>query len=386
MTQSVEIRKVESKKDFRAFFKFPWKLYRDDPNWVPPLLSMRRELLDKQHNPSWEYLEGEYFVAWRGDEPVGTITAVINHRHNQFHDENIAWFGFFETINEPQVAYTLLDTAYQWAKANGCTAIRGPQSFTTHEECGLLIDGFTPPVILMPYNPPYYQALVEGAGFHKVMDVYSLYYDHTPEEHEKLGNAKRIEKITARIARQHNARVRTFDNKRRKQDFQLFKELYNTAWIANWGFTPMTDKELDALIKSLGMFLDPRTAWFVEVDEKPVGFMLAVQDLNIILKRAGARPGTPEWITLVKALWHWKIRPKADVLRVPLMGILPEHRNKGLDVLMYSELRNVLSDPNLPYRALDCGWILETNQDMLGTLISIGMRIYKTHRFYEKTI
>ncbi|MCL4253293.1 MAG: GNAT family N-acetyltransferase [Anaerolineae bacterium] len=384
MTQSLEIRKVESKQDFRAFFKFPWKVYKNDPNWVPPLLSMRRELLDKDHNPSWEYLEGDYFVAWRGDEPVGTITAVINHRHNEFHNENIAWFGFFETIDDPQVAHALLNTAYEWAKAKGCTAIRGPQSFTTHEECGLLVDGFEPPVILMPYNPPYYQALVEGAGFEKVMDVHSFYYDHTPEEHEQFGNAKRIEKISARIMRQNNARVRTFNNKRRKQDFQLFKELYNTAWVANWGFTPMTDRELDGLIKSLGMFLDPRTAWFVEVNEEPVGFMLAVQDLNAILKRANARPGTPEFISLVKALWHWKIRPKVDRMRVPLMGVKPEYRNKGLDVLMYAELRNVLSDPKLPYRALDCGWILETNQDMAGTLLSVGMRIYKTHRFYEK--
>lgn len=384
MTQSIEIRKVETKKDFRAFFKFPWLVYKNDDNWTPPLLSMRREILDKDHNPSWDYLEGDYFVAWRGDEPVGTIAAFINHRHNQFHNENIAWFGFFETYNDQQAASALLDTAYQWAKAKGCTALRGPQSFTTHEECGLLVDGFEPPVILMPYNPPYYQALVENAGFHKVMDVHSFYYDHTPEEHEQFGNAKRIEKITARIARQHNARVRTFDKKRRKEEFNLFKELYNTAWIANWGFTPMTDRELDALVKSLGMFLDPRTAWFVEVDGEPVGFMLAVQDLNQVLHRAYARPRVPELITLVRALWHWKLRPKINQMRVPLMGVKPEYRNKGLDILMYAELRNVLSNPNMPYRALDCGWILETNQDMAGTLLSVGMRIYKTHRFYEK--
>jgi GNAT superfamily N-acetyltransferase len=384
MTNSIEIRKVDSKKDFRAFFKFPWKVYQDDPNWTPPLLSMRREILDKEHNPSWDYLEGDYFVAWRGDEPVGTITAFINHRHNEYHNENIAWFGFFETFNDEQVAQALLDTAYNWAKANGCTALRGPQNFTTHEECGLLVDGFAPPVLLMPYNPPYYQALVENAGFHKVMDVHSFYYDHTPEEHEQFGNAKRIEKITARIMRQNNARVRTFDKKNKKKEFNLFKELYNSAWISNWGFTPMTDRELDALVKSLGMFLDPRVAWFVEVDEKAVGFMLAAQDMNQVLHRAYAKPGTPEFVTLAKALWHWKLRPKINGLRVPLMGVNAEYRNKGLDILMYSELRNVLSDPKMPYRSLDCGWILETNQDMAGTLHSVGMRIYRTHRFYEK--
>ena len=384
MTNSIEIRKVDTKKDFRAFFKFPWKVYQDDPNWTPPLLSMRREILDKKHNPSWDYLEGDYFVAWRGDEPVGTITAFINHRHNEYHNENIAWFGFFETFNDPQVAQALLDTAYHWAKAKGCTALRGPQNFTTHEECGLLVDGFAPPVLLMPYNPPYYQELVENAGFHKVMDVHSFYYDHTPEEHEQFGNAKRIEKITARIMRQNNARVRTFDKKNKKKEFNLFKELYNSAWISNWGFTPMTDRELDALVKSLGMFLDPRVAWFVEVDEKAVGFMLAAQDMNQVLHRAYAKPGTPELVTLVKALWHWKLRPKINGLRVPLMGVNAEYRNKGLDILMYSELRNVLSDPKMPYRSLDCGWILETNQDMAGTLHSVGMRIYRTHRFYEK--
>jgi hypothetical protein len=385
MQNSVEIRKVETKKDYRAFFRFPWMVYKDDPNWTPPLLSMRREILDKDHNPSWDYLEGDYFVAWRGDEPVGTIAAFINHRHNEFHQENIAWFGFFETINDSQVSHALLQTAHDWAKSKGCTALRGPQSFTTHEECGLLVDGFAPPVLLMPYNAPYYQGLVEGEGFHKVMDVHSFYYDHTPEEHEQFGNAKRIEKISARIMRQNNARVRTFDMKNKKREFNLFKELYNSAWIANWGFTPMTDRELDALVKSLGMFLDPRTAWFVEVDEKPVGFMLAVQDLNQVLHRAYAKPRTPEFVTLVKSLWHWKLRPKINGLRVPLMGINAEYRNKGLDILMYGELRNILSDPKLPYRSLDCGWILETNQDMAGTLLSVGMRIYRTHRFYEKS-
>src|SRR5512145_355428 len=149
----VEVRPVKTPSEFKAFFEFPWTLYKDDPNWVPPLLSMRHDLLDKHKNPAWdEYMEGEYFAAWRGDKIVGTIVAFVNHRHNQFHQEHVGWFGMFETYDDQEVATALLDTATEWVKARGYDAILGPQTFTTHEDVGILVDGFTRPVLLMPYN------------------------------------------------------------------------------------------------------------------------------------------------------------------------------------------------------------------------------------------
>ncbi|MBN8593316.1 MAG: N-acetyltransferase [Anaerolineae bacterium] len=378
---AVDVRKVESAQDRQVFFEFPWKLYRNDPNWVPPLLSMRHDLLNRQKNPSWEYMEGDHFIAWRGAEAVGTITAFINHRHNEFHDEHIGWFGTFETIDDQEVASALLSTAAAWVKAQGYEAIRGPQSFTTHEECGLLVDGFLRPVILMPYNPPYYQKLVEGAGFTKAMDVYSFHLSR--QRAMEVGTGDRLERLTKAVMKRNKVTIRPFDRHRRKEEFKLFKEIYNAAWEKNWGFVPMTPRELDALVNSLGTFFNPDFAFFADVDGQPAGFVLAIPDFNQVLQAAGPRPGTPEVVTLLKAAWHWKIRPIMDWARIPLMGVKTEFRNKGVDAALYHHvLQALLNDPMVQHS--DSGWILEVNKDMVSIALSFGSTIYKTHRFYEQ--
>jgi GNAT superfamily N-acetyltransferase len=383
MTVSVAVRRVETKQDFNAFFSFVWTLYKDDPNWTPVLLSMRRETLDRDKNPAWEYLEGDYFVAWRGEQAVGTIAAFVNKRHNDYHHEHIAWFGFFETENNPQTAEALLQTAVEWAKTRGYSALRGPQSFTTHEECGLLIDGFAPPVMLMPYNPPYYQTLIEGvAGFEKIMDTYSYTLSAKDDQLDERQQT-RVKRVLERVKRQHNVTLRIGSRKTAKQDFQIFKRLYNEAWEKNWGFTPMTERELDALIDSLSMFYDPKLACFVEVDGEAVGFTLGVPDFNQVLSRAYAKPSIPEVFTLIKALWHWKIRPKINNLRVPLMGITEPYRNKGLDIVMYDYMYNMLVSPETPYEHMDCGWVLEINQPLISIIEQIGMHQHRTYRFYQ---
>lgn len=378
---AVDVRKVESAEDFQAFFKFPWTLYKDDANWVPPLLSMRRDLLDKKKNPSWEYMEGDYFAAWRGNEIVGTITALINHRHNEFHQEHVGWFGTFETYDDQEIAIALLNTAADWVKARKFDAIRGPQSFTTHEECGLLIDGFNRPVLLMPYNPPYYQKLVEGAGFVKAMDIYSFHLSRQGSiEH---ATADRLERLTKAVMKRNKITVRPIDRKNLKAEFELFKEIYNAAWDKNWGFVPMTPKELDAMVKSLGDFFDPSMAFFADVDGVPAGFVMGVPDFNQVLQLAYAKPGTPEILTLLKALWYWKLRPVIDTARIPLMGVKEGFRTKGVDaVLYYYVLTALISNPRIQHS--DSGWILEANKDMVSIAKSFGSDIYKTHRFYEK--
>jgi len=385
MSNSISVRKVSTKAERKAFFELPWTIYRDDPNWVPPLLSIRRDTLNPDKNPSWEYLEGDYFIAWQGDEPVGTIAAFVNKRHNEFHNEHIAWFGFFESINDRDVAAALLNTATEWAQSHGYDALRGPQSFTTHEECGLLIDGFERPIMLMPYNPPYYQTLIEQIpGFSKAIDTFSFYYNWKLVQENKT--IERFSRIIERIKRRGNFTVRPINRKNLQADFRIFKDIYNDAWDANWGFTPMTEKELDNLVESLGMFFDPHLACFVEDDGKPIGFMLGVPDFNQVLYRAQARPGIPEPITLVRALWHWKIRPKIDAFRIPLMGVRAAYRKKGVDLLMYDYFLNELPKLSTNYQHMDAGWILESNQDMMGILQSVGLNAYRTYRFYEKPI
>lgn len=357
-------------------------LYKHDPYWVPPLLSMRRDLLDKRKNPAWEYMEGDYFAAWRGDRIVGTVTAFINHRHNEFHDERIGWFGTFEVYDDQEAATALLNAASEWVKAKGFAAIRGPQTFTTHDECGLQVDGFSRPVLLMPYNPPYYQALVEGAGFQKVMDTYSFYLGR--KEVAESGLFERLQRITESIMKRNKVTVRQLDPKNLKSEFALFKELYNAAWEKNWGFVPMTPKELDAMVTSLGQFFDPRMGFIGYVDNDPAGFVIAVPDFNEVLQRAAPRPGVPEAVSLVKALWYWKIKPVITWARVPLLGVKAQYRKKGVDAVMYYHiLKSMLEGP---YHHSDSSWILESNKEMVSIAHSFGYKIYKTHRFYEKAL
>jgi GNAT superfamily N-acetyltransferase len=384
MSTPVTIRKVENKQDFKAFFEFPWTIHKDNPNWVPPLKSIRRETLDKKKNPAWEYLEGDYYAAWRGDQIVGTIAAFVNYRHNEYHGEHVSWFGFFESINDPDVATALLNTAIEWGKSRAYDAIRGPQSFTTHEECGLLIDGFERPVMLMSYNPPYYHNLIENhTDFKKVMDTHSLIIKWDPENEIMKRKIEFMYKVLDRVKKRSGAVLRPINRKKLKSEFELFKRLYNEAWEKNWGFTPMTEKELDALVKSLGVFFDPDLAAFVEVDGDPVGFVLAIPDFNIVLQKAFPRPGVPEIFTLLKAVWHWKIRPKINVMRIPLLGIKEEYRKTGLDVMLCSHLFKIMTAENARYQYIDGGWILEINNDLIGSVTGVGMDIYRTYRFYE---
>ncbi|MBL8164942.1 MAG: N-acetyltransferase [Anaerolineae bacterium] len=380
---SVTVRKVENARDFRAFFEFPWTLYKGDPNWVPPLLSMRHDLLDKKKNPSWEYLEGDYFAAWRGDQIVGTIAALINHRHNEFHQEHVGWFGAFDVYDDQEAANALLETATEWVLARGYDAIRGPQTFTTHEECGIQVDGFSRPVLLMPYTPPYYPKLVEAAGFTKAMDVFSFHLSREGAREHATGD--RLERITRKVMERNKITIRNIDRKNLKQEFMLFKEIYNAAWDKNWGFVPMTPKELDALVNSLGQFFEPDYAFFAYIEDQPAGFVMAIPDFNQVLQKVYPRPGVPEIVSLIQALWYWKIRPVIHWARIPLMGVKEQFRNKGIDAaLYYYVLMALLNDPRITDS--DSGWILEANENMVSIARSFGSTIYKTHRFYQKTL
>ncbi|MEP7292367.1 MAG: GNAT family N-acetyltransferase [Chloroflexota bacterium] len=378
----VQIRKVDTQADFKPYFEFPWVLYQGDPNWTPPLLSMRREQYDKKKNPAWEYIDGDFFAAYRDGRIVGTIAAYINQRHNEYNDEEIGWFGAFEVEDDPEAASALLDTAAEWVRARGFKTIRGPQTFTTHEETGLLVDGFTRPILLMPYNKPYYEKLVLGANFHPVMDTYSFHLSR--DEVNQTGLLERLERITKAIMKRNHVVIRPIDGHNLKGEFALFKELYNAAWEKNWGFTPMTPKELDAMVKSLGQFFDPSLAFFGEVDGEPVGFIMAVPDFNQVLKKVYPKPGTPEAVSLVKALYHWKLNPIIDWARVPLMGVKEAYRSKGVDAALYFHVLDAMLKGR--YQHCDSGWILSINQNMVSIAKNFGSQIYKTYRYYEKAL
>ncbi|MCY3781533.1 MAG: GNAT family N-acetyltransferase [Chloroflexi bacterium] len=377
----VNIRPVANRSDFTAFFEFPWRHYASDPNWVPNLVSMRRKLLDKTKHPAWKYMEGEYFAAWRDGQMVGTIAAFVNHEHNRYQGENIGFFGLFETVDEQEVASGLLEAAAEWARGRGVEAIRGPASFTTNEECGLLVDNFSQPVIMMPYNPPWYQNLVEGAGFEKVMDVHCIYQDRATIE--ASNSLERLERLVGRAAQRSGITVRNMNARDKKAEFERFREIYNAAWEKNWGFIPMNDEELKALVDDLGMLVEPDLAFFAEIADEPVGFALTIPNFNEALSRARPRPGLPEIWTMAQVAWHWKVRQSIRGVRMPLMGVKKEHRNKGVELAMLLEAMKALLPSRYDY--LDSGWILETNP-LIKISLSLGGKVYKTHRFYQKTL
>jgi len=382
MMADIEIRKVETDQDFRAFFTFPWTLYKNDPNWIAPLVSMRRDILDKKRSAAFAYIEGDYFCAYRNGELVGTIAAYINHRHNDYHGEHIGWFGAFETIEDEEVAQKLLATAQDWVREKGYETIRGPQTLTTHEEVGALVDGFTPPVLQMVYNPPYYGPYIEAAGFQKAMDMYSFFLtrDHAAE----VGLNQRLMRIAQSIMKRNKITIRQANPKDMRGEFERIKEVYNNAWEKNWGFVPLTEREFDAFIESLGMIVDARMLYFAYVEDELAGFILAVPDLNQVFKLARPRPQVPEIWTLLQVLWHWKVRRVVDTVRVPLMGVKIKYHGRGVDAVMYSYILDAVI--NCGYGKSDSGWILEGNQTMVSIAQNFGSHIYKTYRLYEKAL
>lgn len=381
MSNQLMIRKVETTADYRAFFTFPWVLYRDDPCWVPPLVSMRRDLLDRKRNLDWHYLEGDYYAAWRGDQIVGTIAAFINHRHNEAEHEHTGWFGAFDVYDDEEAATALLDTAAAWAQACGCEAIVGPQTFTTHGECGILVDGFTRPVLLMPYNYPYYGRLVEAAGFQKKEDLYSVYL--SAQGAAQTGLLDRLQRITRSAMKRNHITIRQMDRHRRAAEFELFKELYNTGWDDTGGHYPITTEEVDALVKALGSVVDPDFAFFAYVNDEPAGFIMGIPDFNQVLQKAEPHPGIPEFITLLRAAWFWKVERVINWIRIALLGVKQAYRGKGVDVALYSTLVEAcLNSPRIDHS--DSGWISENNTPMIRLAENLGLERYKTHRLYEK--
>ena len=320
----ITVRKVEDKADFKAFFEFPWKLYKDYPYWIADLPSMRRDMLNKKKHAAWEYMEGDYFVAWQNGEAVGTIAAFVNHRHNEYHKENVGFFGCFECIDNQEIANALFRAAEEQLKTFGVDAIRGPASFTVNEYFGLLGNGFDDyPTVLMPYNPEYYIRLIESFGFQKAMKLLSWrlpFEDARPMLYEADGVTKtRIHQLVEKNSKRRDITVRPINMRDKKNEFKRLKDLYNVAWEKNWGFVPLNQRELDELERDLGLLLLPKYTLFASVKGELAGFMLLIPDMNQVMRRVRANPRVSEIWWLLKALWHFKIRPKATNLRIILL-------------------------------------------------------------------
>jgi GNAT superfamily N-acetyltransferase len=388
MSAALDVRKVETKADFNTFLKFPWTLYKDNPYWVPPLVSMQRHKLDKTRNATWKHMQGEYYIAWRADQPVGTVAAFINHLHNEYWNEHLGFFGCFEVYDDQEVANALLNTAADYVRACGCTVLRGPATFTINEECGVLIEGFEDlPVVAYPYNPAYYQRLVENAGgFEKAMDLYGWYL--TLQGTETSGSAEKVLRVIAKNNQRRGITVRPPSPGQLRRDLTTLKDVFNSAWDKNWGFVPFTDEELDELVENLGSYLDRDLTLLAEVEGKPVAFLLTVPDLNQLLRRVYPRPGKPDLISMVQIYWHWKIRPKITRVRIPFMGVEEGYRGIGVEAAMFAELyrRAIRLAPERGWQYADGGWVLETNESMNRLCETFQGRVYKRFRLYDRKL
>lgn len=367
----LNVRIVKTKRDLLQFIKLPWKIYSGNHHWVPPLILERKRLLDRSKNPFFQHAEIELYLAERDGELVGRIAAILDHRFIETHNENIGFFGFFESINDSTVAKVLFDAVRQWLESKGVSAMRGPTNPSMNDEIGILIDGFDQsPTIMMPYNPPYYQNLFEGYGLRKVMDLFSYYL------HKDSVENGRVLRLAELVRKRTSVRVRAVDMKKFRQEVETVKEIYNRAWQKNWGFVPWTEEEFDFLAANLKPVLDPDFALFAEVDGKCVGFALALPDINIVLKKIPNGRLFP--FGFLKFLM---LRSTINTIRFLIAGILPEYQRRGIDALIYLEFFHRGTKKGI--HQAEAGWVLESNTLMNEGLRALNARRYKTYRMYE---
>lgn len=364
------MRPVRTARDLKRFIAFPYALHRGDPYWVPPLRMDVRKMLSREKNPFFEHAEAEYFLAEREGRVVGRIAAIHNRAHNETHGDRTGFFGFFDCADDQTVADALFEPVYRWLRERGLTTVRGPASFSTNDECGILIDGFDlPPAVLTPYTPAWYRSLLEGAGFTKAKDLY-LYQTTDDQLPERLSRGARI------IARRNRITLRAIDMKRFDAEVDLIKQVYNQAWERNWGFIPMTDAEIDHMARDMKPVVVPDLVVFAEQDGRLIGFAAALPDLNVALKTNPSGRLIPG---ILRVLWAARTIKR---IRILLLGVLPEHRRSGADALMYHWIWE--KGYALGYRWAEAGWILEDNAPMKNGLARMGFEHYKTLRLYDR--
>jgi GNAT superfamily N-acetyltransferase len=366
----VKIVQAIEKNEWREFLEFPYRLYRADPWWVPPLRIAVKELLNTARHPFYANAEMACFLARLEGRTAGRIAAILDRSYNRFHEDNLGFFGFLEMIDSQPVADALLRAARQWLAAKNVRAIRGPVSPSTNYECGMLVEGFdSSPYVMMSYNPPYYGELTERAGWRKAKDLYA--YTSTPRDVA----AERVMRVAGRALRENRLRVRPINMKRFDEEVDKVWKVYNSAWSRNWGFVPMTQEEFFAMGKEMKQILVPDFVLLGEVDDRVVGFALGLPDINQALKPAGGRLFP---FGLLKILYYQRL---VRNLRVVALGVVEEFRTAGVAAGFYAAL--IENARRLGYQDCEMSWILEDNVLMNRSLEALGAKRYKIYRIYE---
>jgi GNAT superfamily N-acetyltransferase len=368
--EGVEIVAVQDKKSWGQFVDLPYRLYRGHPYWVPPLRIAQKELFNTRKHPFYAHAEMQTFLARRNGEVCGRVAAILDRNFNAFWREEAGFFGFFESVDDVEVARGLMEAARRWLRDRGARVIRGPMNPSTNYECGMLVEGFdSSPVVMMPYNSPSYPRLMEAVGLCKGKDLFawSVTTDAVDEEKAMRVADKAVETNHVAI---RPLRMKSFD-----QDVEIVWNLYNSAWSRNWGFVPMTREEFLHEAAEMKQILKPDLALVGEVDGRAVGFALALPDINIALKHAGGRLFP---LGLFKILYHQRLIRN---IRVILLGVIEEYRTTGVAAGFYAAL--IRNGRRLGYERSEMSWILEDNVLMNRSLEAMGARKYKTYRIYE---
>ncbi|MFB3093104.1 MAG: hypothetical protein ACE1ZN_01690 [Dehalococcoidia bacterium] len=374
---SVTVTPVSGRRDLDAFIKLPFNLYRNDPNWVPPLLFRERQRFDPKTNPFLQHADAQLFLAHHDGQTVGRISAQVDHEHNRFHEERTGFFGFFESEDDPDTARALLDAAGGWLRERGMEAVRGPLSFSINQEVGLLIEGFDmPPMVMMAYSRSYYGRLIEGAGYEKVKDLYAWRYDSATvpaKAHRAVEELRRRPDIT----------IRTVNKSRFEEEIATILDVFNSTWSDNWGFVPVTPAEARHLGEELRQIADTNLVIVVEVKRKTAGVILAVPNINEAIHDLNGRIFPFGW---AKLLWRLKVS-HIRTGRLMIFGIKEEYRTRrylAMAYLLCDEIYRRAREGG--YHWSEFSWTLEDNTAVSTMIRNVGCRKYKTYRIYEKPL
>jgi hypothetical protein len=367
----------------RIFTRIPWRLYRGDPCWTPPLngdllgskiLGLKGLLTS--HHPYHDHSQVTHFIAWQNGKPVGRISASVNREFNQYYKTSTGFFGFFDVVNNYEVARKLIDSARNWAKDQGMTTLRGPGEYSnaTHERQGILIDGFQyPPTVDLTHNPPYYSQFLEQYGFHKAKDYMAYYFDR---KNAKIDLVKRLaKKVKSQV---DNLETRKIVAKHLREEVRLILEIYNEAWAKNWGFLPISGAEGDSIADMLRFIIDPGLVRFAFINGEPAAVMGVIPDPNYALRPRWKWYGDSDLIRVARLFWLRRWIPRT---RGFFFGIKTKYRNLGLPALLASEIADYILP--LHYQEWDASLILEDNDAILKVIKVFGGTYYKKWRIYD---
>jgi len=370
----MNIYPIDSHRDIRAFIEFPYRLYSDDSVWIPPLRNEQQKQFDPKTNPFLRHCDWQLYLLKDNEKIIGRIAAFVDKIAIDFWKERIGLFGYFECIPDKTASSMLLEAARNWLKEQRCIIMRGPWSFVS-QEWGMVLEGFEPsPVIMAPYNPPYYNDFLVDFGMHKAKDL--LCWCISIADGYKI--PQRILKLTNSVAKRYGVRVRTIDMKQYDQEVKTFIELSNASIIENWGYSPVTEAEVNAMARDMKPIIQPKGVLFAEdKNGRPIGFAVALPDVNFLLK---GMKGRLYPFGFIKMLWGI---PRLRRYRMFALGVIPEYQGKAVDSLIYHALSESIYAQDL---WLEINYVLEDNWLMINGIRKLGAKPLRRYRVYEMGI